>query len=71
LKASKWGLIIGLAGSALAISGCGGSSGGRSVSPIIAEGGGRSGLPYTAEPDGSNIKSAVSGIVGAGTPTSQ
>jgi hypothetical protein len=37
---------------------------------IVAEGGGRTGLPYNAEPDGSNVKSAVSGIVGAGTPTS-
>jgi hypothetical protein len=37
---------------------------------IIAEAGGRTALPYTAEPDGSNVKSAASGIAGAGTPTS-
>jgi hypothetical protein len=34
---------------------------------IIAEGGGRTGVPYTAEPDGSDVKSALSGIAGAGS----
>jgi hypothetical protein len=38
---------------------------------IIAEGGGRTDLPYTADPDGSNVQSPIpSGIIGKGTPTS-
>ena len=36
---------------------------------IIAEGGGRTDLPFTAEPDGSNITSPLSGISGAGSGT--
>jgi hypothetical protein len=38
---------------------------------IIAEGGGRTGIPYTAEPDGSNVTSPLSSITGSsGTSTS-
>ena len=36
---------------------------------IVAEGGGRTGIPYTAEPDGSGVSSALAGIDGAGTGT--
>jgi len=36
---------------------------------IVAEGGGRTDLPYTAEPDGSNVTSPLAGIGGAGTGT--
>jgi hypothetical protein len=34
---------------------------------INAEGGGRTGLVYNAEPDGSNVTSPLGGIAGSGT----
>ncbi len=37
---------------------------------INAEGGGRTGLVYNAEPDGSNVTSPLGGIAGSGTSTS-
>jgi hypothetical protein len=37
---------------------------------INAEGGGRTGLVYNADPDGSNVTSPLGGIAGAGTSTS-
>jgi hypothetical protein len=34
---------------------------------IVAEGGGRTGIPYTADPDGSNVSNPLSGIAGSGS----